>query len=131
MTYYAIVTRYSGASNSRGSRIFATCEGSRLSIDYPHHASAGAPAHRIAAEALAARMGWANPAGLVGGALREGRYCWVRADSDVAQIPAGAARVRLTIDARTDDPDGFARAACAHLVETFNDDSSILSADPA
>ena len=62
----AIRTRYHGATNTRGSRIIASDgDGNRASIPYPHELNSE-EAHRKAALALCAKMGW-NPAGLVTG----------------------------------------------------------------
>lgn len=67
----AIRTRYHGPTNHTGSRIVATtyANGRRQSAraPYPHHLASGMPAHRPAAEALAARLGFA----LVEGAFAE------------------------------------------------------------
>lgn len=52
----AILTRYHGATNYRGSRISATCERGRIYIDYPHEKAHGEEAHRAAAQALVARF---------------------------------------------------------------------------
>lgn len=54
----AIRTKYHGATNHRGSRITATSSGGRkLTIQYPHESNAP-EAHRAAAEALQAKLGW-------------------------------------------------------------------------
>ena len=47
----AILTKYLPVTNSRGSRIKATCERGSLTIDYPHELS-GDAVHRKAAHAL-------------------------------------------------------------------------------
>ena len=56
----AIVTKYIGPSNTRGSRIKARAEGVKpLTIPYPHELS-GTAVHAAAALALCRRMGWAG-----------------------------------------------------------------------
>lgn len=56
---YAIVTRYQAARDG-GGRINATTSynGAPVgaTVPYPHHAGEGAPAHRVAVEALLAKM---------------------------------------------------------------------------
>ncbi len=53
----AIQTKYLGPTNTRGSRIKAMCGAGSVTIGYPHELS-GQSAHRKAAEALAAKLGW-------------------------------------------------------------------------
>jgi hypothetical protein len=66
----AIVTRYLPATNSRGSRIAASDEdGNRITIPYPHELS-GEAVHRLAAQALCAKMGWHGR--LTSGSLKHG-----------------------------------------------------------
>ncbi len=73
----AIVTKYHGATDTRGSRITASDEdGNRTTIPYPHELS-GQAVHRKAADALCAKMGW--PGKLAGGSLRDG-YVFVFLD---------------------------------------------------
>ena len=94
----AIVTKYLGPTNYRGSRIAASvpariadCDPAsaaewpnhrpshwRLTIPYAY-AESSEGAHRLAAEALAARLGWTGR--LVAGALDTG-YAFVFADDD-------------------------------------------------
>lgn len=52
----AIVTKYLGPTNHRGSRIKATCWRDSITIPYPHDEHHGEPAHRVAAVALVAKM---------------------------------------------------------------------------
>ena len=75
----AIQTKYLPATNTRGSRIKATCAAGSVTIGYPHELS-GQAVHRAAAEALAAKLDWtiANGYGqLLGGCLPDGSYCFV------------------------------------------------------
>jgi hypothetical protein len=54
----AIITKYHGATNTRGSRISASDEdGNRVSIPYPHELS-GEDVHIAAANALCDKMKW-------------------------------------------------------------------------
>ena len=63
----AILTKYHGPTNNRGSRISACAEGVKsLSIPYPHELS-GEACHRAAAVALCTRQGW--PTELASGGL--------------------------------------------------------------
>lgn len=67
----AIITKYHGATNTRGSRISAR-DGmglNRIYIPYPHELD-GEPAHRLAAEALRDRMQWKGA--LVSGGTKDG-----------------------------------------------------------
>lgn len=73
----AIVTKYHGPTNFKGSRITASDEdGNRTTISYPHELS-GEAVHRKAAEALCEKMGWGRT--LIGGSLKNG-YVFVFAD---------------------------------------------------
>ena len=71
----AIITKYHGPTNTKGSRITATDEdGHRVSISYPYELS-GEAVHRAAADALCAKMGWTGE--LAGGAIKNGyAFCW-------------------------------------------------------
>ena len=83
----AILTKYHGPTNTRGSRISARRGDSypgdghpegRISIPYPHELS-GEDCHRAAADALCARFGWTGR--LVGGGTRDGyAFCFVPED---------------------------------------------------
>ena len=66
----AIVTKYHGPTNFKGSRITASDEdGNRVTIGYPHELS-GEDCHRKAAQALCDKMSWTGT--LVGGSLKNG-----------------------------------------------------------
>lgn len=66
----AIITKYHGPTNTKGSRITASDEdNNRITISYPYELS-GEAVHRKAAEALCAKMGWTGT--LVGGSLKNG-----------------------------------------------------------
>ena len=54
----AILTRYLGPTDRRGSRIVAfDCDGNRATIPYPYELS-GSDCHYKAAKALLEKMGW-------------------------------------------------------------------------
>lgn len=66
----AIITKYHGPTNYKGSRITATDEdGNRATISYPYELS-GEAVHRKAAQALCDKMGWQGT--LAGGSLKHG-----------------------------------------------------------
>lgn len=74
----AILTKYLSATNSRGSRIKATCAAGSVTIDYPHELS-GMACHAAAAKALVEKMGWgfSHYGDLLGGQLPSGDYVFV------------------------------------------------------
>lgn len=74
----AIVTKYFGPTNSRGSRIKAQCDAGSITIAYPSELS-GMDCHAAAAKALVDKLGWndANYGGLLGGQLPNGDYAFV------------------------------------------------------
>lgn len=66
----AIVTKYHGPTNFKGSRITASDEdGNRVTISYPYELS-GEAVHRKAAEALCMKMNWTGT--LASGSLKHG-----------------------------------------------------------
>ncbi len=71
----AIITKYYGPSNTKGSRIKAKCSSGSITVGYPYHLS-GDAVHRFAAVALCDKMGW-NSSNLVGGTLPNGQHCFV------------------------------------------------------
>lgn len=72
----AIITKYLPATNSRGSRIKATCSSGSVTIPYPYELS-GQAVHRAAAEALVAKLFPGTTAALLGGGLPDGRSVFV------------------------------------------------------
>lgn len=74
----AIQTKYMGPTNTKGSRIKATCAAGSVTIDYPHDLS-GMDCHAAAAKVLVNKMGWNGPqyGGLMGGQLQNGGYAFV------------------------------------------------------
>lgn len=70
----AIITKYHGPTNFKGSRISASdMDGNRATISYPHELS-GEACHFAAAQALCKKMGWGGK--MAGGALKNG-YAFV------------------------------------------------------
>ena len=57
MTYQAIMTKYLGATNSRGARIKAWCDDASVTIDYRHDLSLEG-AHQEAMVTLVKKLGW-------------------------------------------------------------------------
>jgi hypothetical protein len=99
----AIVTKFLGPTNYRGARIVASVPERiadrdrdrrpgesgyelhtpghwRLTISYPYELNSG-EAHRVAAQQLVNRLGWANGCELHGGALADG-YAFVMVPTD-------------------------------------------------
>ena len=71
----AIVTKYRGATDSRGSRIVAkACGGLRVSIPYPYNLS-GEAVHEAAALALMSKAGWTGK--LIAGYMPDGGYVFI------------------------------------------------------
>jgi hypothetical protein len=91
----AIITKYIGPTNIRGSRIRAFCEGGSITIGYPHELS-GEDVYRKAAVALCERLGWTAEKGysrsiapdfsnLIGGVTKTG-YVFTFAPIDEARV---------------------------------------------
>jgi hypothetical protein len=55
----AIRTRYHGPTNTRGSRISATCQAGRITVAYDHGLSESGN-HRAAAMALREKLNWTS-----------------------------------------------------------------------
>jgi hypothetical protein len=74
----AIITKYFGPTNTRGSRIKAQCAAGSVTIGYPYELS-GMDCHAKAAKALVNKLGWtdAHYGGLLGGQLPNGDYAFV------------------------------------------------------
>lgn len=73
----AIVTKYHGPTNTRGSRITARAEAGAVTVDYDHALNAGEN-HLAAALRLAEKLDWKGE--WFGGGLPSGGYCFVCAD---------------------------------------------------
>ena len=72
----AILTRYHGATNCRGSRISATCAAARIFVSYDHALNPGGN-HEAAARKLAEKLEW--PWIYAGGTLPSQDMAWVEA----------------------------------------------------
>lgn len=72
----AIITKYFGPTNSRGSRIKAQCAAGSVTIPYPY-ALWGQERHRAAAVALCQKLQWTDHGALLGGQLHTGDYVFV------------------------------------------------------
>lgn len=73
----AIITKFLPCTNTKGSRIKATCQAGSIIIDYPHELS-GMDCHAKAAYALLSKMQWDYK--LVGGQLPSRDYAFVMLD---------------------------------------------------
>lgn len=78
--FQAIVTKYHGPTNHKGSRISARAEAGRVVVSYDHALNIS-DNHKAAAQALVERFGWTVDKGyppLAGGALPgNAGYCFV------------------------------------------------------
>lgn len=74
----AIITKYHGPTNTRGSRITAKCDAGSVTIPYPHELS-GEACHRKAAEALRNKLEWNTEfyGEMASGQLPSGEYVFV------------------------------------------------------
>lgn len=74
----AITTKYFGPGNVRGSRVKAECEAGSITVSWDHSLNVEEN-HRVAAEALATKLGWTTEwyGNLVGGGMKGAGYCWV------------------------------------------------------
>ena len=81
----AIITKYHGPTNTRGSRISAACWGGKVSVSYDHGLNA-TENHEAAAGALIVKMGWSGQ-WTGGGTPDERGYAFVK-------VAAGALEVR-------------------------------------
>lgn len=74
----AIVTKYFGPTDSRGSRVKATCQAGSVTIPWDHALNSDEN-HLNAAQALVHKLGWGTRVGntyvtrLVGGGLPDGK----------------------------------------------------------
>jgi hypothetical protein len=87
----AIKTVYLGPTDSRGSRIKATCEGGSVTVPYPHELNQGADAHSVAALALGRKLGWHGRLAAV--ALRD-CYVFVFCSEGEYEIDGGPIAIR-------------------------------------
>lgn len=87
----AIRTVYLGPTDTRGSRIKATCEGGTTTVPYPHEKSSGADAHSVAAIALARKLGWHGR--FAAGGLKDS-YVFVFCSDGEYEIDSGPIAIR-------------------------------------
>lgn len=80
----AIVTKYHGPGNVRGSRVSATAQAGRVVIEWDDRLHFE-PNHELAAKKLCAKFNWPNE--IIGGQLPDGRFVWV-------MIPKGSKIVK-------------------------------------
>jgi hypothetical protein len=71
----AILPKYLGPTNTRGSRVSAQAQAGRVTIGWDDALNSDEN-HRAAATALLAKQGWADRS-IVGGCLPSGDHCWV------------------------------------------------------
>ena len=78
----AIITKYLGPTNNKGSRIKASCAAGSITIPYPYELDT-TMAHNYAANQLANNLGWNNQyyGELITGQLPSGDYCHVFTNS--------------------------------------------------
>lgn len=79
----AIITKYLGATNHKGSRLKAKCEAGSITVSYDH-ALNGPENHRAAAVALAEKLEWSGD--LVSGCLPSGEYAHCFAEAEKRRI---------------------------------------------
>ena len=74
----AIEVKYIGPTNTKPSRLKASCAAGSVTISYPYDLS-GDALFRSAADALCAKLGWTDDAypTLYGGQLANGNYVFV------------------------------------------------------
>lgn len=70
----AIMTKYHGATNTKGSRISARANGNKIFMSYDYYHGDGEMQYKRVAVALCKKMGW--PTDLLGGGTDEG-YAFV------------------------------------------------------
>lgn len=94
LTVQAIITKYHGPTDTRGSRISATCASGKTSIPYPYHLE-GIAAHADAARELCEKLGLVGR--FTSGHLPDGRYVFTFVQSetfDVLETISGARILR-------------------------------------
>lgn len=79
ITTQAIETRYLGPTNTKGGRIKASAWGGSVTIGYPYSLDAQ-DAHKAAADALIAKMGWTGTYAQGGNAKGDGGYYFVNVE---------------------------------------------------
>ncbi len=79
ITTQAIETKYLRATNVKGARIKASAWGGSVTIGYPYELDAQ-DAHRAAADALIAKLGWTGTYAQGGNAKGDGGYYFVNVE---------------------------------------------------
>jgi hypothetical protein len=83
-SYQAIVTKYIGPSNTKGSRIKASAAAGSITVHYDD-ALNSENNHAAAAQALAAKLGWPGT-WYMGGLPNDCGYCFVSTNSDDSPV---------------------------------------------
>lgn len=82
----AIVTKYLGPTNFRGSRVVAKCQAKRISVSWDDALDVDGN-HAAAANQLVSELGWTNYGKLVGGGLPGGEgNCYVFVKDKASQL---------------------------------------------
>ena len=77
--YQAIITKWIGPTNTRGSKIKARCAGGSVTLHYDDALNLDEN-HRVAAQRLREKMQWDKlpyVSGMIGGTIFDGRMVWV------------------------------------------------------
>ena len=80
----AITTRWHGPTNTRDTRVKATCQAGSITLAWDHNLSIEKN-HTYAAEALLRKIGWTD-ATYHGGVLPNGDYAFVDEDGGIARV---------------------------------------------
>ena len=76
-----ITTKYHGPTDTKGSRISATCEAKRIYISYPYELS-GSACHALAAKTLKDKMKWSGE--MIGGDKKTGMVFVFTGDTKIS-----------------------------------------------
>jgi hypothetical protein len=77
----AIVTKYHGPTDKRGSRLSAKCQAGSMSVSYTF-TNDDEQHHELAVQ-LATRLGWTDDSWIASGTLPNGDYCHVLVSSKI------------------------------------------------
>jgi len=78
----AIITKYHGPTDKRGSRISAKCQAGTVSVSYDSGLNDDEQHHALAVK-LATKLGWMDDSWLCSGTLPNGDYCHVLVSSRI------------------------------------------------
>lgn len=84
----AIVTKYHGPTNHRGSRVSARCDAGRTTVEWDHALNPDAN-HTRAVVALVRKLGWSGRLHLGALPLASGGYVAVVEDGDPVEVQRG------------------------------------------